>query len=90
MAVRTKPVRVFAVDEAPLSLVAHVEGRSKAEVIHAALVEYIQSHRDELALVFQQAQRAIKAGDLDSLTRILSSDAERHADLLADEIASLR
>jgi hypothetical protein len=32
----------------------------------------------------------LAAGDLDGLTRLLSSDAERRADLLADEIAKLR
>ena len=90
MTVKTKPIRVFVDDEAPLTLVAHFEGRSKAEILHAALVEYIQNHRDQLSSVFQQAQQAVASGDVDALARLLSADAETRADLLADEIASLR
>ncbi|MHB8509854.1 MAG: hypothetical protein ACYDGR_14610 [Candidatus Dormibacteria bacterium] len=90
MAVKTKPIRLFTADEAPLSLLAQVEGRSKAEVLHAALVEYLHNHRRELSDVFGEAQRALAAGDLDGLTRVLSADAEHRADLLADEIAKLR
>lgn len=90
MAVKTKPIRLFTVDEAPLGLLAQVAGRSKAEILHAALVEYVHNHRRELSGVFGEAQRALAAGDLGGLTRLLSSDAERRADLLADEIAKLR
>ncbi len=46
MAVRTKPVRIFEGDHAPLRLLAELERRSPQEVFHAALAEYLESHRD--------------------------------------------
>ena len=46
MTVRTKPVRIFESDHAPLRLLAELERRSPQEVFHAALAEYLVSHRD--------------------------------------------
>lgn len=82
MAVRTRPVRIFEGDHAPLRLLAELERRSPQEVFHAALAEYLESHRDRLAAVFTDAQRAIAAGDLDALTAQLESSAESQADAL--------
>ena len=82
MAVRTKPVRIFETDHAPLRLLAELEQRSPQEVFHAALAEYLQSHRDELATAFADTQRAIASGDLDTLTAQLASSAEAQADAL--------
>jgi hypothetical protein len=82
VAVRTKPVRIFESDHAPLRLLAELERRSPQEVFHAALAEYLESHRDELAAVFTETQRAIAAGDLDVLTAQLAASAEAQADAL--------
>lgn len=82
MAGRTKPVRIFEGDHAPLRLLAELERRSPPEVFHAALAEYLEAHRDRLASVFTEAQRAIAAGDLDALTAQLESSAEAQADAL--------
>ena len=82
MAVRTKPVRIFEIDHAPLRLLAELEQRSAQEVFHAALAEYLESHRDELAAVFTETQRAIAAGDLDALTAQLAASSEAQADAL--------
>jgi hypothetical protein len=85
MPVRTKPVRIFASDHAPLRLLAELEQRSPQEVFHAALAEYLESHRDELATVFADTQRAIASGDLDALTAQLAASSEAQADaLMAD------
>lgn len=82
MTVRTKPVRIFECDHAPLRLFAELERRSPQEVFHAALAEYLVSHRDELVAVFADTQRAIAAGDLDGLTAQLTESAEAQADAL--------
>jgi hypothetical protein len=82
MTVRTKPVRIFEGDHAPLRLLAELERRSPQEVFHAALAEYLESHRDRLAAVFTDAHRAIAAGDLDALTAQLESSAESQAGAL--------
>jgi hypothetical protein len=82
MAVRTKPVRIFESDHAPLRLLAELEQRSPQEVFHAALAEYLVSHRDELATVFGDTQRAIASGDLDALTAQLAASSEAQADAL--------
>ena len=82
MAVRTKPIRIFESDHAPLRLLAEFERRSPQEVFHAALAEYLRSHRDELAAAFGDAQRAIASGDLDALTAQLAASAEAQVDAL--------
>src|SRR5215207_5175748 len=82
LAVHTKPVRIFETDHAPLRLLAELERRSPQEVFHAALALYLDSHRDDLAAVFTETQRAIAAGDLDALTALLAASAEAQADAL--------
>jgi hypothetical protein len=82
VAVRTKPVRIFEADHAPLRLLAELEQRSPQHVFHAALAEYLESHRDELVAVFTETQRAIASGDLEALTAQLAASAESQADAL--------
>lgn len=82
MAVRTKPLRIFETDHAPLRLLAELERRSPQDVFHAALAEYLEKHRDELVVVFSDTQRAIASGDLDALTAQLAASAEAQADAL--------
>lgn len=82
MAVRTKPLRIFETDHAPLRLLAELEHRSPQEVFHAALAQYLETHRDELAVVFSDTQRALASGDLDALTAQLAASAEAQADAL--------
>lgn len=72
---RTKPVRIFTVDHAPLQLLADVERRTPAEVVHSALAEYLATHRDELASVYRETQAFLRAGDIDGLTGALRRDA---------------
>ena len=90
MAVRTKPVRIFESDHAPLRLLAELEQRSPQEVFHAALAEYLRSHRDKLATAFGDTQRAIAAGDLDALTTQLAASAEAQADALMGTLPASR
>jgi hypothetical protein len=82
LAVRTKPLRIFETDHAPLRLLAELEHRSPQEVFHAALAQYLETHRDELAVVFSDTQRALASGDLDALTAQLAASAEAQADAL--------
>jgi hypothetical protein len=85
MTVRTKPVRIFEADHAPIKLMAELQQQSPADVIHLAVAHYIHSHRDRLAHVFAQTQKAIAAGDLEGLTKLLLPSARAQADeLMAD------
>jgi hypothetical protein len=83
MAVRTKPVRIFEADHGALRLIAEVERRGPADVIHAALAEYMSTHRDDLSNVFARAQVAFQSGDIAALADVLSSGNDRTADDLA-------
>jgi hypothetical protein len=75
---RAEYERVYA----PLRLLAELERRSPQEVFHAALAEYLESHRDELGTMFAETQRAIAAGALNALTAQLAASAEAQADAL--------
>ena len=76
MAVKTKPVRIYEGDQGPLRLLAGLEKRSLAEVVHVALAEYFQAHRGELAATFTHAQEMIAAGDLEGLARALRAGTD--------------
>lgn len=80
----TKPVRIYEDDHAPLRLIAEAEGRAPADVLHAALEEYLANHRESLAAVFEQAQRAVAQGDLAALTALAVGPAKRRARQAAD------
>lgn len=75
----TKPLRIYEDDHAPLRLIAEAEGRGPADVIHAALQEYLLAHRDTLAAAFSQAQRAIASGDIGALAAVASGASRRRA-----------
>ncbi len=90
MALRTKPVRVLDTDLAALKMVASVEGRQPAQVIHEALGEYLENHRSHLMEVFAKAQNATASGNLDALTELLAPSAANHADALTADIDSYR
>jgi hypothetical protein len=72
---KTKPVRIFTADHAPLQLLADVERRTPAEVVHSALAEYLTTHRDELATIYGETQAFVRAGDIDGLTAALRREA---------------
>jgi len=83
---KTKPVRIFAADHAPLRLVAGVEGRTPADVVHAALAEYMAAHREELARIFGETHALLRTGDTDGLVAALRRDA---APLVAEVAAGI-
>jgi hypothetical protein len=72
---KTKPVRILTVDHAPLQLLADVERRTPAEVVHSALAEYLATHRDELAGAYGRTQTWLRTGDIDGLSAALQRDA---------------
>lgn len=86
MPVRSKPVRIFEADDSALTLLSGLLRRSRAEVVHAALVEYLANHRAHLAGLFEDTQAALAKGDLDALARIASDALESDADRLAAEL----
>ncbi len=90
MGTSTKPVRIYESDHAPLRLLAATEGRSQADVVHAALHEYMQRHRTRLAQTFEQAQAAVAQGDLTGLTAVLEDGALQLARGHAQRLRALR
>jgi hypothetical protein len=83
---QTKPVRIFADDETSLGLVAHLTGRGRAEVFHQAWIEYVRTHRTELAFVFRETQEALAAGDIDRLARVSQTALEDQLDALVADL----
>jgi hypothetical protein len=90
MAVRTKPVRIFEADAGALRLIAEIEGRQQAQVMHVALAEYMTRHRDQLADVFTRAQKAFEAGDIEALAKAMSASGDRQVDELVAQVAAAR
>lgn len=78
-ALATKPVRIYEDDHAPLRLIAEIEGRGAADVVHAALTEYLSNHRDALASAFSDAQQAVASGDITALATIAARSSKRRA-----------
>lgn len=90
MSVRTKPVRVFESDVPPIRLLADMEQRSPAEVIHLAVAQYLHSHREKLASHFAETQRAVASGDLEGLARLLAPGADHLSAELLDDLEQQR
>lgn len=90
MGTATKPLRIQEADHRPLGLIAAVQGRSRSDVVHDALREYAERHRDELARAFRTAQTAIANGDLEGLTALFEVGAEARVDDHVRRIERLR
>lgn len=90
MPVRTKPVRIFESDLGILRLIAGVEGRAPAHVLHSALVDYMKRHRRSLSNVFTKAQGAFATGDPTELAEILAANAGKQAADRAEQLKALR
>lgn len=85
MSVRTKPIRVFESDIAPIRLVAEINQLSPAEVVHVALAQYLHDNRKLLGARFLESQRAVAEGDLEALTSLLRPGAASMVkDLMSD------
>jgi hypothetical protein len=85
----TKTIRIYEQDVQPLRLIAEVEGCAAADIMHAAITEYVANHRDELASAFGQAQQAVRAGDLEALTAVVNSSARARGAAAAARNADL-
>lgn len=79
MTIKSKPVRIFADDDSALEELTRLLRRSRAEVVHEALAEYLAHHREELTQLYEQTQNAIASGDLAELAR--ASAAARQAEV---------
>jgi len=64
MAMRTKPFRIFETDTNAIGQLAAARACSGAELVHAALQEYLVNHRAEFAAAFTTTQEALATGDL--------------------------
>jgi hypothetical protein len=78
--IKTKPVRIHLADHGSLQLIAHLERRSPADVVHKALLEYLTNHKDDLAAIFTETQEAIADGDLEALSAIVARDVDARAE----------
>lgn len=88
MGTKTKPIRIFESDDSALTLVAGMLRRGRAEIVHAALAEYIANHRKELAALFEETQRAIATGDIEAVTKASADALESEIDRLVAELPS--
>jgi hypothetical protein len=79
MAIKSKPVRIFAEDDSALEELTRLLRRSRAEVVHEALAEYLVHHREELTKLYDQTQQAIASGNLAALAR--ASEGARQAEV---------
>jgi predicted transcriptional regulator len=85
MTTKSKPVRIFAEDDSALEELARLLRRTRAQVVHEALAEYLAYHREELTQLYNQTQSAIAAGDLEALARASASARQREIDaIMAD------
>lgn len=85
MPTRSKPVRIFARDDAALDQLSRVLHRTRAELVHEALAEYISNHRDALARLYDETQQALASGDLERLAQVSVSAREAEVDaIMAD------
>jgi hypothetical protein len=62
---------------------------NRSDVVDAALEEHLLAHRDTLAKLFSQAQRAIAREDVASLTAIAARASWQRARLAADRHGDL-
>lgn len=81
---RTKPMRIFAADHDPIRLLADLRREMPADVVHAALREYMVNHRDELAAIHAETRHFIETGDIEGLTAALRNDASGLAEQMTD------
>ncbi len=86
MTTKSKPVRIFANDDAALAQLAALLNRNRAELVHEALAEYLVNHREELTRLYNETQSALAAGDLDRLARASASAREAEVDALMSDI----
>ena len=85
MAIKSKPVRIFAEDDSALEELTRLLRRSRAEVVHEALAEYLVRHREELTQLYDQTQQAIASGDLAALARASAGARQAEVDaIMAD------
>jgi len=87
---KTRPVRIHDADLGSLRLIARLERRSPADVVHEALLEYLANHKDELAEIFTATQAAIAAGDLDALGEIAGRSTEDRVEAAMRHLDSIR
>jgi RNA polymerase-interacting CarD/CdnL/TRCF family regulator len=67
---RSKPVRIFSSDDNAVAQLAQLMRRSRAEVVHQALAEYLANHREELSRLYEETQSALASGDLERLAQV--------------------
>jgi len=90
MATRSKPVRIFADDDSALAQLAQLMRRSRAEVVHEALAEYLANHREELGRLYEETQSALASGDLERLIRASAPARRAEVDAIMADIPAQR
>ncbi|HZS86725.1 MAG TPA: hypothetical protein VFE42_04430 [Chloroflexota bacterium] len=88
MTTKSKPIRIFAQDDHALEAVARLQRQSRAQVIHAALAEYLLNHREELSRLYAETQQALAAGDMDRLVRATETTRDAEVDAIMATIPS--
>jgi hypothetical protein len=89
VATKSKAIRIFANDDVAIEQVAGLLRRSRADVVHDALLEYLANHRDELTRVFEETQKALATGDLEHLATISVPARRAEADAMMADITAI-
>jgi hypothetical protein len=82
---RARTVRISEGDDSVLTMLAGLQQTDRAEIIHAALADYLSKHREELSARFAETERALASGDIDAVARATRSANRSGADRAGEE-----
>lgn len=81
MPAATSPIKVDDQTDKLISDAAHFLGRSKKDIVDAAMREYIESHRDELNAAVRQSLARLDGSDLAAVALLSGLSDQRISDV---------
>jgi hypothetical protein len=81
---RARSVRISEDDDNVLTVLGGLQQIDRAEIIHAALGEYLNKHREELIARLAETERALASGDIDAFARAARSSSLPSMDGVGD------
>ena len=75
------PIKVDSTTDGLISHAAHFLGRSKKDVVDAAVREYIQSHRDEINQGVRAALQQLDGSTASAVSLLTGFNADKLAEL---------
>lgn len=81
MSTATSPIKVSAEADQLVGHAAHFLGRAKKDVVEAAVIEYIDNHRDEIDAAVLQAVKTLDGSRAARVGLLAGLSAEELADV---------